>query len=140
LDGEETSNEWIAWCQKKGGPYNPTTLTYNDRLFVLYDRGQVTSFDPQNGTRVLERQRIPGGKGFTSSPWAYNGKIFCLDEDGVTFVLTAGDTFELLHKNTLQDDDMCMATPAMAGDRLLIRSAARLYCIREGATGGNSEE
>ena len=136
LAEEETSNQWIAWCQRKGGPYNPTTLTYKDRLFVLYDRGQVTSYDPQNGTQVLERQRIPGGGAFTSSPWAYNGKIFCLNEDGVTFVLTAGDTFELLHKNALRDDDMCMATPAMAGDRLLIRTSARLYCIREGATEG----
>jgi len=139
LKEDETSNEWIAWCQKKGGPYNPTTLTYNDRLFVLYDRGQVTSFNPQDGTRVLDRQRIPGARAFTSSPWAYNGKIFCLDEDGVTYVMTASDTFELLHKNTLQDDDMCMATPAMAGDRLLIRSAARLYCIRGGATAGDRE-
>lgn len=136
LAEEETSNQWIAWCQRKGGPYNPTTLTYNDRLFVLYDRGLVSSYDPRDGTPVLDRQRIPGGRAFTSSPWAYNGKIFCLNEDGVTFVLTASDTFELLHKNTLLDDDMCMATPATAGDRLLIRSSARLYCIRQGATGG----
>jgi outer membrane protein assembly factor BamB len=38
----------------------------------------------------------------------------------------------LLHTNTLTDDDMCMATPALAGDRLLIRTAARLYCLRLG--------
>ena len=41
----------------------------------------------------------------------------------------AGDRFEFLHTNTLADDDMCLATPALAGDRLLIRSAHRLYCI-----------
>jgi hypothetical protein len=67
---------------------------------------------------------------FTASPWAYDGKVFCLDEDGVTFVLRAGDTFELLHTNKLTDDDMCMATPALAGDRLLISTSARLYCVR----------
>jgi hypothetical protein len=44
-------------------------------------------------------------------------------------VLRAGDSFELLHTNKLADDDMCMATPALAGDRLLIRTAARLYCL-----------
>jgi hypothetical protein len=53
-----------------------------------------------------------------------------LNEDGVTFVLKAGDTFELLHTNALAEDDMCMASPAVAQDRLLIRTAARLYCIR----------
>jgi outer membrane protein assembly factor BamB len=45
--------------------------------------------------------------------------------------LRAGDKFELLHTNKLDDDDMCMATPALAGDRLLIRSSLRLYCIRK---------
>jgi len=57
--------------------------------------------------------------------------VFCLNEDGVTFVIRAGDKFELLHTNKLADDDMCMATPAMAGDKLLIRTAARIYCIRQ---------
>ena len=52
---------------------------------------------------------------FTASPWAYDGKVFCLNEDGVTFVLRAGDKFELLHTNKLADDDMCMATPAIVG-------------------------
>jgi hypothetical protein len=51
-------------------------------------------------------------------------------------VLRAGDTFELLHTNRLADDDMCMATPALAGERLLIRSAARLYCFQAGTKAG----
>jgi hypothetical protein len=57
--------------------------------------------------------------------------VFCLNEDGVTFVVKAGDQFELLHTNTLAEDDMGMATPAIVGDRLLIRTAARMYCIRQ---------
>jgi outer membrane protein assembly factor BamB len=68
--------------------------------------------------------------------------VFCLNEDGVCYVLRAGDTFELLHTNTLADDDMCMATPAVAGGRLLIRTAARLYClrtVRPDATGSNQK-
>jgi hypothetical protein len=49
----------------------------------------------------------------------------------VTFVVRAGDRFELFHTNSLADDDMGMATPALSGDRLLIRTSARLYCIRK---------
>jgi hypothetical protein len=60
--------------------------------------------------------------------------VFCLNEDGVTFVMRAGDKFELLRTNKLADDDMCMATPAMVGDRLLIRTSARIYCIRKGTS------
>ena len=45
-------------------------------------------------------------------------------------MLGSGDKFELLHTNALAEDDMCLATPALVGDRLLIRTAARLYCIQ----------
>lgn len=83
------------------------------------------------GKPVYDRQRLPQEMHFTASPWANDGKIFCLDEDGVTFVLRAGDKFEVLHTNKLADDDMCMATPAIVGDRLLIRTSQRVYCVRQ---------
>jgi outer membrane protein assembly factor BamB len=126
----ETANASIAWCRPMAAPYNPSTLIYDGRLYVLLDRGPLTCFNPKDGEIVYEDKRLPKGSGFTTSPWAYGGKIFCLNEDGVTFVLKAGDTFEILHTNQLAEDDMGMATPAIAGDRLLIRTAARLYCIR----------
>ncbi len=130
LKDGETSGQWIAWCQAKAAPYNPSTLVYKDRLYVLYDMGLFACYDAADGAEVYFRQRIPKGRAFTASPWAYADKVFCLNEDGVTFVLQAGDKFELLHTNALAEDDMCMATPAIAGDRLLIRTSARLYCIR----------
>jgi hypothetical protein len=64
---------------------------------------------------------------FTASPWAANGRIYALSEDGDTFVFQAGPEFRLLHKNSL--DEMCMATPAIAGSQLLIRTISQLYCI-----------
>ena len=105
----QTSNKFIAWSQPTAAPYNPTTLIYNDRLYVLYDRSFFACFNPNDGKEVFAYQRLPNGSAFTASPWANNGKIFCLNEDGVTFVLKAGDQFELLHTNSLADDDMCMA-------------------------------
>ncbi len=131
-DGE-TSNEWIAWFKPQSSPYNPTTLAYQDRLYVLHDRGQLACFNAADGTEIFKPERIPGAKQFTASPWAYGGKIFCMNEDGVTFVLKAGNQLELLHTNTLAEDDMGMATPALVGDRLVLRTDARVYCIRNGA-------
>jgi len=133
LGDDETSNRWIAWRQQLAGPYNPSTIIYNDRLFVLYDFGFFACFDPSNGKTIFKRGRIPRGRAFTSSPWAYGGKVFCLNEDGVTFVMNASDELEVAHTNTLAKDDMAMATPAIAGNRLLIRTSARLYCIKQGA-------
>jgi outer membrane protein assembly factor BamB/dienelactone hydrolase len=129
----ESSNEFVVWSLPKAAPYNPTTLIYNDRLYVLLDRGFVSCYQPRDGKAIYSQKRLPNGRAFTSSPWACGGKVFCLDEDGVTFVLQAGDDFKVLHTNTLAEDDMCMATPALAGDRLLIRTAARLYCIAASA-------
>jgi outer membrane protein assembly factor BamB len=99
-------------------------------VYVLYDRGMVSCYDAKTGSMLYDRERLPQGFAFTASPWAARGRIFCLNEDGVCYVLRAGSTFELLHTNTLTEDDMCMATPALAGDRLLIRTAGRLYCIQ----------
>ena len=128
---KETSNDSIAWCNWKVAPYNPSTLLYDKRLYVLLDRSIVFALDPKTGTEVFGKTRLPPGTGFTVSPWAYNGHVFYLNEDGATFVCKAGDKHELLHTNRLADDDMCMACPAIAGDRLIIRTAARVYCIRE---------
>ena len=132
----QNANQWVAWSQPQAAPYNPSTLVYEDLLYVLYDFGRVGCFKASDGTEAYGPQDLPEGRHFTASPWAYAGKVFCLNEDGVTFVLKAGNQFEILGKNTLAEDDMAMATPAIAGDRLLIRTLARLYCIRNGAGNG----
>ena len=131
LAAGKTSNSSIAWSRPTDAPYIPTTLVYDGRLYVLLDRGMISAFNSQTGAPLFEQQKLPKGDHFTSSPWASNGRVFCVDEDGVTFVVRSGDKFELLGTNKLADDDMCMATPAMAGDRLLIRTVARIYCIRK---------
>ena len=131
LEPGQTNNAAIAWCQPAAAPYNPTTLVYDRQLYVLYDRGLLSAYNARTGAALFDRERLPEGLHFTSAPWACNGRVFCLNEDGITFVVRAGEKFELLHTNKLADDDMCLATPALAGDRLLIRTAIRLYCIRK---------
>ena len=129
LQSGETNNASVAWSDAVGGPYNPTPLYYEGRLYILFDRGLVTCRDAKTGRILYDKERLPNGQAFTASPWASNGKIFCLNEDGLCFVLRAGDKFEILRTNKLAEDDMCMATPALPGNRLLIRTAARLYCF-----------
>ena len=89
----------------------------------------MACYEAKTGELVYSRQRLQGGRAFTASPWAYDGKIFCLNEYGQTYVIKAGREFELLHTNSLEEDELCMATPAMAGDKLIIRSEHRVYCI-----------
>jgi len=129
LEDGQTANEWIAWSDSKGAPYNPSTLVYNGRLFVLYDMGFFACYDAADGTPIVKRERIPDVRPFTASPWAYQGKVFCLSEDGVTCVYNADDPVELLYTNKLAGDEMAMATPAIADGRLIIRTEGRVYCI-----------
>jgi outer membrane protein assembly factor BamB len=133
LADNESSNAGVAWRQKLGGPYNPSPLVYGGLVYVLYDRGFFACFEADSGKPVYDRQRIePGAGGFTASPWAYDGKIFCLNEDGDTFVIQAGREFKLLGKNSL--DEMCMASPAIAHGSLFLRGIQHVYCIRASTT------
>jgi hypothetical protein len=61
--------------------------------------------------------------------------IFCLNEEGDTFVVKAGEEFELIGINSLEE--FAMATPAIAGGRLLVRTQSKLYSIRGGVEAGS---
>jgi hypothetical protein len=60
----------------------------------LVDRGFFTSHDAKSGKEIYSRQRITSdASAFTASPWAYNGRIFAMSEDGDTYVIQAGPEF-----------------------------------------------
>ncbi len=128
LKAKETSNDSIAWTQRSAGPYHPTPVMHRDRVYVLLDKGFLSCYDARTGKEIYNRQRIdPSSDKFTSSPWAAHGKIYCLSEDGDTYVIRAGDTFEVLGKNAL--DEMTLATPALVRGDILLRTASKLYRI-----------
>ena len=77
----------------------------------------------------MTRRPVPQSTGASELAWAYNDKIFALSEQGDTYVIKAGPAFEVLHVNSL--DEMAMASPAIVGDRLLIRTQSKLYSIRQ---------
>ena len=99
-----------------------------DQFYTLLDRGFLTAHDAKTGREIYGRQRIAVDAGaFSASPWSYNGKIFVLSEDGDTFVIRAGPVFKLLGRNSL--NEMALASPAVAGGSLFIRTATKLYRI-----------
>jgi len=131
LSDGQTSSDHIAWHNPQGGPYNPSPIIYGDAYYTLFDRGFFTSHDARTGEEIYDKKRIDrAGGDFTTSPWAYNGKIFCMNEDGTTYVIRAGSSFEVIGTNSL--DEVTLATPAILRDSLLIRTATKLYRIRSG--------
>jgi outer membrane protein assembly factor BamB len=128
LKAGETSNAFIAWSNPTLASAYPSPLVVGEQYYTLMDRGFLTSNDPKTGKEIYGRQRIAADSGtFTASPWAYNGKIFAVSEDGETFVMQAGPEFKLLGRNAL--DEMTLATPAVARGSLFIRTASKIYRI-----------
>jgi outer membrane protein assembly factor BamB len=128
LRPDETSNESIVWADRTLGTFHPSPLVYRGCLYVLHDRGFLTCSDAATGKPIYGRQRISTDTAtFTASPWAYNGKVFALSEDGDTYVIQAGPEFKVLGKNSL--NEMALATPAVARGSLIVRTASKLYRI-----------
>ncbi len=124
----ETSNQHVAWFQPQLGTYQTSALVYGDYYYTLLDRGLLLCHDAKTGKQMYGRQRIsPEAAAFTASPWAYNGKVFVLSEDGDTFVIQAGPEFKLLGKNSLKE--MALASPAIARGNVFIRTQSSLYRI-----------
>lgn len=129
LGKDETSNKYVAWYKPVGSARHPSSIVCGDYFYSLFDEGFLTCHDARNGKEVYGKQRLEPGATFTSSPWAYNGKIFCLSEEGDTYVVEQGAKFGVAGKNTL--DEMCMASPAVVGSRLIIRTASKVYSIKK---------
>ena len=99
---------------------------------MLFDAGILVCYNAKTGKIVFPRQRLKTGSGrgrFYASPWAYNGKLFLLNEDGTTWVVQDGPEFKLLGKNVL--DDVAWATPAIARGSLFIRTYSSLYRLQK---------
>ena len=129
LKGGESSGDGIAWTASKAWPGASSPLVYDGFVYVI-DRngGTISCFDAKTGKAAYTKERIPGAGAFWASPWAADGKIFCLDETGAAHVLKAGAEFEVVRVNKLGRDTY-WATPAAAGGSLFIRSVDSLYCI-----------
>ncbi len=104
-------------------------------MYTLYDQGFLTCHDARNGEEVYGKRRFSPSGSFTASPWAYNGYLFCLSEEGLTYVVKAGPEFEIVARNRV--DELCLATPAIVEGKLLLRTASKLYCIAGGARAGD---
>ncbi len=134
LKDDETSNAFIKWSVQRMGPYNTSPIVYQDYYYTMLDRGMVTCHNARTGELVYNRKRFPQGASFTASPWAYNGKVFALDEEGTTYVMPVGKEFKVERQNKL--DELCIATPSICQGKLLIRTASQVYCISNASTAG----
>jgi outer membrane protein assembly factor BamB len=122
--GDVTSSHRV-WSYDHG-PDVPTPATDGTHLYVVGDKGLVSCLDLKTGQVLYGPQRIAIGT-YSASPVVADGKVYVVSEEGLTTVLKAGPRFEVLGENALSDTTL--ATPAVAGGQIFIRTAKKLYCL-----------
>ena len=114
----------VVWKDKSKVPTRPSPLYVDGFLYMINETGNVSCVDAKTGNEIWHG-RI-GGK-YSASPIYAAGRIYFFSEEGKTTVLQAGQEFKQLAENEL--DAGIMATPAVSGDGLFIRTKTSLYRI-----------
>ena len=122
--GQGDISKQIVWKTSKTAPKRPSSLLLGDRLFVVTDAGVASCLEADSG-KVLWSKRLEGE--YWASPVYSEGRIYCCSQQGHVTVFRAADSFELLAENKL--DDGFIASPAIAGKSLILRSKSHLYRI-----------
>jgi outer membrane protein assembly factor BamB len=125
----DVTNTHILWQEKRGVPEVPSPLVYRDRVYMVRDGGILSCMEAKTG-KVLYQERLGVGGSYYASPVASGGRIYVASPEGKVIVLTAGDRLEVLARNDLQEP--IMATPAIAGGQLYVRTAGTLYAFAVG--------
>ncbi len=127
LQGEQSSNEHVAWSANRDGSYMATPLVYGDHLYNCRWNGVLSCYQAETGTRLYQQRIGEGMSAFTASPVAADGKLYIAGEDGEVYVVKAGQAYQLLAKNSM--GEACMATPAISEGMLIFRTQNHLLAI-----------
>ena len=124
-DGKgDVTETHLAWSNKTQIPHTPSLLVVGDELYAISDKGIGQCFDAKTG-ELIWKERVGGN--FSASPLYADGKIYFQSEEGETTIIAPGKTYKEIGRNHLKEPTL--ASYAVAGDTLLIRTKTQLYRI-----------
>ena len=121
-------SEKVAWSRTRSGPGMASPVVSNGYLYIPGSGGILNCYQAATGERVY-RTRVKDMSTVAASLWADDDRVFILDENGTTHVIQSGPEFNEIATNSIKD--LFWATPAIAGDSLLLRGVEKLYCVRK---------
>lgn len=121
--GDATASH-VVWRQHTAVPDQSTPIVVGARLYTVSSSGIASCLDTATGETIW-KERISSD--VAASPLAAEGRIYFCDAKGKTTVIAPGDTFQVLAQNSLSDG--CMASPAVVGKALILRTKSSLYRI-----------
>ncbi len=113
-----------AWISDRQIPQKPSMIGLDGRLYFASDKGIIRCVNSESGEDVWF-ERLNGD--YSASPISSEGHLYFFNQEGICTVLQARDEFKEIAKNTL--DAGFMASPAVAGKALFLRTATHLYCV-----------
>ncbi len=116
----------IDWTYSKNVPSRSSPILVDDLLYFANEGGMLSCIDAKSGEFVWQ-ERV--GRAFWASPVCADGRLYLFDNEGTTTVAEPGRVWKRLAVNKL--DDGCMATPAVAGKSLFVRTKTHLYRIEK---------
>ncbi|MBA3948843.1 MAG: PQQ-binding-like beta-propeller repeat protein [Acidobacteria bacterium] len=134
-EGDLTGTDAIAWTQDRGVPYTATPAIHDGILYLITDTAMVSAFKAETGEPLYHQVRLPRPYNIKASPVIANGKIYFATEEGdVVVAKTGGPALAILATNTLADQSF-IASPAMPGGEIFLRSRTHLFKIAGSSPG-----
>ncbi len=130
-EGDVTKTH-VSWTSDKQIPKKPSMLVMRDRLYYVSDSGILRCVNAKTGEDVWF-ERIGGD--YSASPLAADGRLYFFSQTGISTVLADSDQYQELSRNTLAGE--IMASPAVAGDALFLRTGSHLYRIEKKSSTGS---
>jgi len=125
VDGQgDVTKTHVAWKAERGGAKLPSPVLVDGLLYFTAADGLATCLEAATGTEVW-KERIGGM--YAASPIYSDGRLYFFNQTGTGAVLKPGRTYQVLATNTLENG--CMASPAVSGKALFVRTKTHLYRI-----------
>jgi len=127
--GDITETDAIVWKYDAETPYTPNPVLMDGKLYFLrVNNGYISCLDAKDGTVYYGKQKLEGISTIFSSPTGVDDRLYIAAKE-ICLVVKAGETFEILSSNPL--DDNFHASPVVVGDQLILRGFESLYCFEE---------
>jgi outer membrane protein assembly factor BamB len=123
----DLTNSHVVWKLDRSVPEVPTPLLYDGLLYTVKDGGVFTAINAADGKVVKQARLRDAIDHYYSSPVASDGKIYVASENGKISVVKPGHEWESIFVTDMEEP--CYATPAIAGNRIYLRTARALYCF-----------
>jgi outer membrane protein assembly factor BamB len=127
--GDITESHFVWKYEGAAGPDVPSPISDGKYFYMVDDRGLVTCLDAKTGEPIWGPEATTEAI-VSASPILTDGKLYIINERGVTSIVSVGKEFKLLATNEL-DGTYTLASPAVSGSQLFIRTSTHLYCIEE---------